>query len=164
MVIAIIGVLAAILVPTLAAAKRRANRSHCINNLREMGKAFRGFADDNEHRLPWQLNAMLRAHHQVNQNGTMGNNAYFSIRALRQEMAVPKLLVSPCDPERQLDNQAIVPQWGAYSPVNPVPCSAISYLLAEGADMARPMTVLASTHNLSTDNLDTARWMGWMKG
>ena len=109
-VIAIIGVLAAILVPTLAAAKRRANRSHCINNLREMGKAFRGFADDNGDRLPWQLNAMLRAHHQVNQNGTMGNNAYFSIRALRQDLAVPKLLVSPCDPERQLDNQAIVPQ------------------------------------------------------
>ena len=30
--------------------------------------------------------------------------------------------------------------------------------------MARPMTVLASTHNLSTDNLDTARWMGVDEG
>ena len=48
----IIGILAAILVPTLAAAKRKANRSKCVNNLKQLSSAFIGFTTDYQGRLP----------------------------------------------------------------------------------------------------------------
>ena len=46
-VIAIIAILAAMLLPALAAAKRKALRIACINNLKEQGTAFRVWAQDN---------------------------------------------------------------------------------------------------------------------
>lgn len=51
-VIAILGLLAALLVPTLGAAKSRAARTKCLANLRQVALATTTFADDNEGRLP----------------------------------------------------------------------------------------------------------------
>ena len=51
----IIGILAGLLLPALASAKARANRTNCVNNLAQIGKAFMGFANDNNNRLPGQL-------------------------------------------------------------------------------------------------------------
>jgi len=51
-VIAIIAILAAILLPVFAAAKARASETHCIDNLKQLGKALRAYADDNGCRFP----------------------------------------------------------------------------------------------------------------
>lgn len=51
-VIAIIAVLAALLLPALASAKRRARSMQCLSNLRQVGIAVRMYADDNEGNLP----------------------------------------------------------------------------------------------------------------
>ena len=50
--IAVIGILASLLIPTLTAAKRKANSVRCISNLRQLGIAVRLYADDNDGRLP----------------------------------------------------------------------------------------------------------------
>ena len=56
-VISIIGILAAMLLPTLARSKEKAYQATCINNLKQLGYAINMFADDHEQRLPgpaWQ--------------------------------------------------------------------------------------------------------------
>jgi prepilin-type N-terminal cleavage/methylation domain-containing protein len=51
-VMAIIGILAALLLPVLAAAKERALRSQCVNNLKQLGEATQMYADDHGNQLP----------------------------------------------------------------------------------------------------------------
>ena len=54
-VIAIIGILASLLLPALAKAKKKANRIKCVAQLGQISKALRGFAGDNDQRMPWML-------------------------------------------------------------------------------------------------------------
>jgi len=51
-VIAIIGILAALLLPVLSSAKARARNANCLNNLRQVGLAFRLYLDANNDVLP----------------------------------------------------------------------------------------------------------------
>ncbi|MGH7981001.1 MAG: type II secretion system protein, partial [Limisphaerales bacterium] len=51
-VIAIIAILAAMLLPVLAAAKRRAQRINCVSNLRQVGLAMRIWEGDNGNAYP----------------------------------------------------------------------------------------------------------------
>ena len=53
LVIAVIGILAAILLPALARARESARRASCMNNLSQLGMAFRMYADENDRQLPW---------------------------------------------------------------------------------------------------------------
>ncbi len=56
-VIAIIAILAAILLPVLSMAKKRANRTQCLNNLKQVGMAIQIYADEHDDHLPgptWQ--------------------------------------------------------------------------------------------------------------
>src|SRR5271167_3276463 len=51
-VIAIIAILAAMLLPALAAAKRKAQKINCVNNLKEIGLAFKIWEGDNGDKYP----------------------------------------------------------------------------------------------------------------
>lgn len=51
-VIAIIAILAAILFPVFASAKERGRQVKCLNNLRQLGLAFRQYMDDNNGAMP----------------------------------------------------------------------------------------------------------------
>jgi len=160
-VIAIIGILASMLLPALAKAKAKANRIKCVNNLGQIGKAFIGFANDNTGRLPWQLTAFqIPGHFGNNYAKTLEN--IFSVPAMKSELSTSKILWSPCDPERQAAYETAQSQWSQYStPKNQlIDAGAISYVLAEGADIGRPSTILAATRNLSTCDFSTATWAG----
>jgi len=74
----------------------------------------------------------------------------------------PKILWSPCDPTRQAHSEIAIYNWKSYSAREgrPIPCQAISYVICKGGDVMRPTSVLATTRNLSTDDLATATWVG----
>src|SRR6185312_14124691 len=54
-VIAIIGILAALLLPALGKGKERARRIQCISNLNELGIGFQIFAHDHGSKFPMQV-------------------------------------------------------------------------------------------------------------
>jgi len=60
-VIAIIAILAAMLLPALASAKRRALAINCVSNLKQVGLSLQMYVDDNNQRLPGPVWAGARA-------------------------------------------------------------------------------------------------------
>ena len=73
-VIAIIGVLAAILIPVVGAMRKSAQSSRCVSNLRQIGVAIQLYANDNRGTLP----GPLWARHGVGYRSTSdGNLAQF---------------------------------------------------------------------------------------
>src|SRR5829696_2490337 len=52
-VIAIIAILAALLLPALAGAKKKGKGAQCINNLKQIGIAMRVWANENDDKFPW---------------------------------------------------------------------------------------------------------------
>jgi prepilin-type N-terminal cleavage/methylation domain-containing protein len=57
-VIAIIAILASILLPALAKAKARGQRTYCMNNLRQIGIFFHYYTDENEEYFPAHRNQL----------------------------------------------------------------------------------------------------------
>ncbi|HEX4263047.1 MAG TPA: prepilin-type N-terminal cleavage/methylation domain-containing protein [Verrucomicrobiae bacterium] len=60
-VIAIIAILAAILLPTLASAKKKAQGIYCVNNLKQCALAWIMYAADNRDNVAWNLRASAGA-------------------------------------------------------------------------------------------------------
>ena len=163
-VIGIIALLSSILLPSLARGKTKAQRVKCVNNLATIGKALNIYGQSFDGRLPWQI---LEPEQRVQLGGswsdfTMAPAAIFSLPPMRNELGDARVLLSPCDPVRAPFNEQAVEMWAELDPTKNkiLPDKAISYLLIEGGDLARPTTVLAVTRNISDCDLTQARWIG----
>ena len=162
--IGIIGLLAALLLPVLSQSKVKSKRIQCLSNLNQIGRALNGYGNDHGGRLPWQI---LPSDQKVElgtgwHDFTMDPGAIFSLPPMKLEIGTVKVLLSPLDPERAAANESAESKWDKFDPTSGViiPTDAISYLLAEGGDLGRPGTVLATTRNLSKCDLAEARWVG----
>ncbi len=96
-VIAIIGILAAMLLPALARSKVSAQNTQCSSNLRQLGMATRLYADDNSYRLPTA--EALPSHPQLAQRPVLricDVLSHYAGRASASSNAIP-LFQCPCD-------------------------------------------------------------------
>ena len=57
----VIGILAALLLPTLARSKASARDTGCLNNLHQIGIALQVYVDENENRLPTMFDSPITA-------------------------------------------------------------------------------------------------------
>ncbi|HRK32161.1 MAG TPA: type II secretion system protein [Tepidisphaeraceae bacterium] len=89
-VIGIIGVLIAILLPTLSTANARAKRTVCLSNLRELGMAMRLYATQNKDQIP--IGYMDQHNFSYFANWNNANGTKISMMGL---LAVNKLVPAP---------------------------------------------------------------------
>ena len=189
-VIAIIGILAAMLLPALGRAKAKAKRMKCVNNIGNVYKAGLMFGQDNNERLPWQLDAIgVRQHLDANATNAdlYGRQAVrtinevkahaniitsaaltYSIAAMKVELVTPKILHSPTDSTRSAPNGLVQENWDNYNTktkghivwMTTEVGEGCSYVLVRGADTQRPTSIYSATRNLSGNNIGTSTWEG----
>ena len=163
-VVAIIGLLAGMLLPSLAKAKVKANRMKCGNNLKQVHMAFTLFANDYDGRLPWLLTHRQGERLWQGLYGTGHTGAHhlwdvqflFLPAPIREELGAARLLASPVDPETHpwIDNEIQHGKWDgfghAFDGVHVhMDYRSLSYALHLGSDMQRPSSLLAVTSNIT---------------
>ena len=175
-VIAIIGILASMLLPTLAKAKKKANRMKCSNQLGQISKAITAFDSEYEG-TPWTITAEDgNAHYRVYNDGSGGGwrgdwtwaldpyHWHTGSHVITQELGSAKAFHSPSDPKTKRQNDQKVQQegWGWRNPTgNPEQNMGFkhrtldqgqSYAICLGADSVQGSSLVAFTRNIGGDD------------
>jgi type II secretory pathway pseudopilin PulG len=99
-IIAVLGILAAMLIPALVRAKDKSKRIQCINNLKQSGLAFRIWEGDNSDKLPMDV--------PMAKGGTKefdtGADTFRHFQVMSNELNTPKILICPADTRTVTNN------------------------------------------------------------
>ena len=144
-VIAIIGILAALILPAVNQSQARVKRIECENNLHQLGIAFQVFLHDHNDKFPMAVPLAEGGSQEFVQNGrVVGGEFYFCYRhfqALANELGSPAILVCPADWRLPATNFAALQN------------SHVSYFIGVNAEFSQPGSVLAGDRNLKADSM-----------
>lgn len=136
-VIASLLIVAAILLPALAPAKRKSSKINCVNNVKQIGLAFRIWAGDNGDKFPMEIS--------VTNGGGMelsGGTAWMNYLVMSNELSTPKLLICPQDTDR----------WAATNFSTDLKLK-ISYFVGLDANQIHPQALLSGDDNFSINGV-----------
>jgi prepilin-type N-terminal cleavage/methylation domain-containing protein len=172
-VIAIIAILASMLLPALAAAKRKAQRISCVNNLKEVGTAYRVWANDNGDRYPCQQQGAQGGMSEiVSLLTTSPKYTYYNYTLMANEMGQsPKVVLCPADSVRTANTNFFPPTMyapgtigGYLYPAQPSVGTFdnlnVSYWVGPGATDTYPQSLLGGDRNMGGTGATTATATG----
>lgn len=135
-VIAIIAILASLLLPALAKAKSRGDRTSCVSNQRQVSLGFRLWADDNDFRYPWQTDPT--------DGGTKTvKEAWKHFAVISNEIVTPRVLHCASDPDKKVADNFLTDGLGLRTLKN----DAVSFAVGTEADQNRPMMHIVADRN-----------------
>jgi hypothetical protein len=131
-VVTVLILLVAVLVPALGRAKQKAARISCVCHLKQVGLAFRIYANDNADLYPMSLDSKDPG---VREDALAGR-VFRIFQVMSNELSVPKTLICPADSRRAASNWAGLPN------------TNISYFVGLDATDTKPNMVLTGDRNL----------------
>jgi len=159
-VIAIIGILAALLLPAVNTTKLRAKRITCVNQLKQVGLGFQMFAHEHDGKLPMQVSTREGGTEELvnptNQASADFTSAYRHLQTLSNELVTPKVLLCA------MDTRLAAGDFPSLKNTN------VSYFVNVRAESGKSASILAGDRNLTSDGsgqtvlrLDANHYLRW---
>ena len=168
-VIAIIAILAGLLLPALAKAKAKAVRISCVNNLKQVGIAFRVWEGDNGDHYPmnyWNqatyfptpaLTPTAFPSPATPNSGAAGCSTYRIFGVMSNELSTPKVVLCPADSDRSTAATNFAVTTTGNSGADWINNTKLSYFVGKDADETMPSMILSGDRNVcNSSNSNTA--------